>query len=86
VATAGQLVLRPEALRMMRVDEAAAGGSANLLPARVARRQYLGAKTSYRLTLSGGQELQVEDAGMASYEVGDSVQLRVPADSRVVAA
>jgi len=49
-------------------------------------RQYLGAKTSYRLTLSGGQELQVEDAGMASYEVGEAVQLRVPADSRVVAA
>jgi iron(III) transport system ATP-binding protein len=86
VAAAGQLVLRPEALRMMRVGEAAAGATANLLPARVARRQYLGAKTSYRLTLSGGHELQVEDAGMASYEVGEAVQLRVPADSRVVAA
>ena len=79
----GQLVLRPEALQL---GPAGAGLEANRLAARVLSRQYLGAKTSYRLVLDAGPELRVEDTGIVPYATGDTVQVWVDPTSRVVAA
>ena len=49
-------------------------------------RQYLGAKTSYRLALESGLELRAEDAAAAAFAQGETVQLIVDAASRVVPA
>jgi len=78
----GQLVLRPEALGLQ--SDAALAGE-NALAARVLGRQYLGAKTLYRLALTDGQELRVDEAGAAFFVSGDSVRLVVPTSSRVIA-
>ena len=83
--SAAQLVLRPEALQLLATDAPVAAAEAQLLAARITRAQYLGAKTQYRLALEGELELRVEDGGADRFQVGDAVQLRVPADSRVVA-
>ena len=59
------------------------------LPGKVLRRQYLGFKTAYRIQFDGGPEIRVElHAGntVADFQPGDSVQVLVPADSRVVSA
>jgi iron(III) transport system ATP-binding protein len=82
--SSGQLVLRPEALRLKSGGAQGAGG--NTLGARVLSRQYLGAKTSYRVALDAGPELRVEDTGAAAHAVGEAVQLGVDTASRVVAA
>ena len=82
--SSGQLVLRPESLRLGSGAGQGAGG--NTLGARVLSRQYLGAKTSYRVVLDSGLELRVEDAGAAPYVVGEAVLLGVDTASRVVAA
>ena len=61
----------------------------NALAGKVLRRQYLGFKTAYRIQLDGGPEIRVElHAGntVADFQPGDSVQVLVPADSRVVSA
>ena len=78
----GQLVLRPEALGLQ-TDTAPVGE--NALAARVLGRQYLGAKTLYRLALADGQELRVDDTSAALFAKGDAVRLLVPTSSRVIA-
>ena len=72
VAAAAQLVLRPEALQLL--SAAAAVDADNLVQARVARRQYLGAKTSYRLALAGGQ---AQFIGPHNAYVGTNVHVMV---------
>jgi iron(III) transport system ATP-binding protein len=81
--SSGQLVLRPEALRL---GPASAGLETNRLGARVLSRQYLGAKTIYRLALDAGPELRVEDTGSVPHATGERVQVGVDPHSRVVAA
>jgi len=83
--TSAQLVLRPEALQLQPSAGEAEAEADNALAARVLGRQYLGAKTVYRLALADGQELRVEDTGEALFERGDAVSVRVPASSRVIA-
>ncbi len=81
--SSGQLVLRPEALRL---GPTSAGLETNRLGARVLSRQYLGAKTIYRLALDAGPELRVEDTGSVPHAIGERVQVWVDPHSRVVAA
>jgi len=82
LGASGHLVLRPEALGL---QPGAAIEGENALTARVLGRQYLGAKTFYRLALSDGQELRVDDAGEVLFASGDTVRLFVPTSSRVIA-
>jgi iron(III) transport system ATP-binding protein len=67
------LVVRPEDIT---VGRGAAGG-AGTVPARITRRQYLGAKTSYVATLSTGEALGVDCSGEAhdAYAIGEEVAL-----------
>ena len=84
--SAAQLVLRPEALRLQPLGAPLNEiGPKNELHAHVLGRQYLGAKTVYRLALADGLELRADDDSTADYAIGDAVALRVPTDSRVVA-
>lgn len=79
------LIARPEDLSLM----APAPHVPNALPGQVLRRQYLGFKTAYRIQLHNGPEIRVElHAGntVAAFHEGDTVQVLVPADSRVVSA
>lgn len=78
------LIARPEELSLM----TPAPLVPNALPGKVLRRQYLGFKTAYRVQLEQGPEIRVEQhAGntVGSFEPGDTVQVLVPAHSRVVA-
>ena len=79
------LIARPEDLSLM----APAPHVPNALSGQVLRRQYLGFKTAYRIQLHNGPEIRVElHAGntVAAFQPGDTVQVLVPADSRVVSA
>ena len=79
------LIARPEDLSLM----APAPHVPNALSGKVLRRQYLGFKTAYRIQLDNGPEIRVElHAGntVAAFQAGDTVQVLVPADSRVVSA
>jgi len=79
------LIARPEDLSLM----APAPHVPNALSGQVLRRQYLGFKTAYRIQLHDGPEIRVElHAGntVAAFQPGDTVQVLVPADSRVVSA
>ena len=79
------LIARPEDLSLM----APAPHVPNALSGEVLRRQYLGFKTAYRIQLHNGPEIRVElHAGntVAAFQPGDTVQVLVPADSRVVSA
>ena len=79
------LIARPEELALM----APAPYVPNTLPGKVLRRQYLGFKTAYRIELQNGSEIRVElHAGnmVAQFQPGESVQVLIPADSRVVNA
>ena len=81
----GLLIARPEELAL----GAAAPPQPNALPGRVLRRQYLGFKTAYRVQLHDGPELRVEQHGgshASAFQVGDAVQVLIPAHSRVIAA
>jgi len=82
---AGLWVLRPEALQLAGASGGEGSDAAGRLPATVARRQYLGARTSYRVTLAGGQALRLEQPGPPAFEVGAAVAVLVPRDGRVVA-
>lgn len=81
----GILIARPEELSLM----APAPHVPNTLAGEVVRRQYLGFKTAYRIKLRDNSEIRVElHAGnmVANFQLGDAVQVLVPADRRVVAA
>jgi iron(III) transport system ATP-binding protein len=87
IGAAVQLILRPEALHLAPAPKPGVGEPVvNALSARVVSRQYLGAKTSYRVALAGGLELRVEDAGSSPFAKGDGVRLFVDTASRTVAA
>jgi iron(III) transport system ATP-binding protein len=58
------------------------------VPGQVLRRQFLGAKTTYRIRLAAGMEVLVEQhAGKApgGFSAGDAVQVLLPSHCRVVA-
>lgn len=76
-----QLVLRSEALSLLPLH---GQGSANHLRVTLVGRQYLGAKTLCRVALVGGTVLQVDAPGLLRYQIGDSLYLQVPPDSRVI--
>ncbi|MCL4745878.1 MAG: ABC transporter ATP-binding protein [Burkholderiaceae bacterium] len=81
----GLLVARPEDLSL--VPSATAASDA--IDGVVVRRQYLGFKTAYRIRLRDASEIRVDQhAGGAAHEfrAGETVQVRIPAGSRVVAA
>lgn len=85
LGTNGTLIARPEDLSLM----SPAPHVPNALPGEVIRRQYLGFKTAYRIRLSDASEIRVElHAGntVANFQLGDRVQVLVPADSRIVTA
>ncbi len=79
------LIARPEELSLVAPTPALANG----VPGCVLRRQYLGFKTSYRVRLQDGPEIRV-DLGAAERRVdfhpGDSVQVVVSAQSRILGA
>ena len=82
---AGLLILRPENLHLAREP----GGARQHLPAMVRSRQYLGARTSYRLDLAAGLQLvaDLHGPGHDAFLPGDAVHLSIdPADARVIAA
>ncbi|MFN3824654.1 MAG: ABC transporter ATP-binding protein [Pseudorhodobacter sp.] len=81
----GILILRPETLHLSRDPDP----TRQSVPATVQSRQYLGARTSYRLHLSG--EVQVvadlHGPGHDGFRPGDRVSLGIePAQARVIAA
>jgi len=81
----GILVLRPEDLKIA----ATAHATLQSLPARVKHRQYLGAKTSYRLTLASDIEIlsELHGPGHDSFQIGDAVHLGIdPTLARVISA
>jgi len=85
VRDTGILVLRPEDLKLSATPHTALQS----LPAKVEQRQYLGCKTSYRLTLDGGVEVRSEmhGPGHDGFMPGDAVHLGIdPALARVIAA
>lgn len=81
---AARLVIRPEDVKVAHGVATAAGQVA----ARVQRRQYLGGKTSYAMTLESGAPLRVDcsDDGHDSYAVGDAVILTLDAHKTLVLA
>jgi len=81
----GVLVLRPEDLKL----SSSAHDTLQSIPARVKQRQYLGAKTSYRLLLDGDIEIlsELHGPGHDSFQIGDAVHLGIdPALARVISA
>ena len=81
----GLLVLRPENLHL----SAASAGEGQSLPATVRGRQYLGARTSYRLDLANGLQViaELHGPGHDGFKPGDAVSLGIdPAQARVIAA
>jgi len=84
-AGAAKLVARPEDIGVSPAVCAAPGA----ITARVRQRQYLGSKTSYVMTLVGGQKLAVDcwGTGHDSYAVDDEVALSFdPAKTLVLAS
>jgi len=78
------LVARPEHLSLA----APAPPQPNAVPGQVLRRQFLGAKTVYRVRLAAGMEIFVEQhAGSrgGGFHAGDAVQVLLPTHCRVVA-
>ena len=79
------LMARPEDIGLAPDREA----TADTLPGRIQRRQYLGDKTSYRVQLENGLALQVDRHGANhdAHQAGDAVALRLdPATTRVLPA
>ncbi len=80
-----RLIARPEELSLT----AASPSVANGIEGKVLRRQYLGAKTAYRIAIADAAELRVElPSGHAAggIQTGAQVQVLIPERSRVVAA
>ena len=77
-----KLVIRPEDVGIVR-----ASGEERGLPARVARRQYLGSKTTYAAALATGLDLNIEWSGDGhdAFAIGDAVVLTlVPSKTLVL--
>jgi iron(III) transport system ATP-binding protein len=74
------LVVRPEDIALTR------GDSPSGLSGVIARRQYLGARTSYAVTLPSGTTLAVERTGTGhdAFEVGDAATLTLDAAKTLV--
>jgi len=84
-AQRGVLILRPEDLKI----SAAPRSDMQSLPAEVRRRQYLGSKTSYRLSLGNNVEViaELHGPGHDGFAAGDRVSLGIdPAIARVISA
>lgn len=84
-AEEGLLILRPENLQ---ITTRPAEGRQHL-PATVRGRQYLGARTSYRLELAQGLHLvaDLHGPGHDAFNPGDAVHLGIePAQAKVIAA
>lgn len=75
-----RLVLRPETLKLSPSRQ----DVANAVAVEIKSRQYLGAKTSYRVALQDGTLLHVEQLGNAQFSIKDTVFLSIPSNSRVV--
>ena len=85
LAASNVLIARPEDLRLQPAAPLVPGE----LPGKVLRRLYLGFKTAYAIQLQDGPEIRVEQhagTAAASFQIGDPVQVLVPANSRVVSA
>ncbi|MCL4697393.1 MAG: ABC transporter ATP-binding protein [Burkholderiaceae bacterium] len=86
------LMARPETLTLARADagaaETAGASSEAALRVRILRRQFLGDKTSYRVRLASGAELQVDRHGAAhdAHQVGDAALLTFDPASTLVLA
>jgi iron(III) transport system ATP-binding protein len=74
------LVVRPEELAL----HAEVDPQPNSVGAKILRRQFLGAKTLYRVRLANGTELRAEHASGA-FHAGDVVRVQIPATCRVIA-
>lgn len=75
------LIARPEDLRITR-----SGATPNTLPGQVARKQYLGSRTSYRIRPASGQEIAVDlhGPGHNGFEVGEAVGIVFDPEATVV--
>ncbi|MBE0455860.1 ABC transporter ATP-binding protein [Roseovarius autotrophicus] len=83
--TEGILILRPETLHLSRDPDPAR----QTLPATVKSRQYLGARTSYRLHLAGDIQVvaDLHGPGHDGFQPGETVSLGIdPSQARVIAA
>lgn len=81
----GILILRPENLHLSRDPQP----GRQSLPATIRSRQYLGAKTSYRLELPGALQVVVDlhGPGHDGFRPGDRVNMGIePDQARVIAA
>ncbi len=81
----GMLVARPEELSLAMPDPI----MPNAVPGTVLRRQYLGFKTTYRIQVQNGPEIRVDlgaGNGHGDFHPGDSVQVLIPAQSRIIRA
>ena len=84
-ANKGLLILRPEDLKIARQPFT----QLQSLPATIRGRQYLGAKTSYRLDLGGDLQVIAEshEVGHDAYRTGEQVYLGIDAAlARVIAS
>ncbi|MDR0440582.1 MAG: ABC transporter ATP-binding protein [Candidatus Accumulibacter sp.] len=79
------LVARPEELSLSEPEPVAP----NAVPASVLRKQYLGFKTSYRVSLQDGPEIRVDlstGGRTIGFHPGDAVQVVFPPQSRIINA
>lgn len=84
-AGAAKLVVRPEDVTLVAVS--AAPSAAHAPAAHIARRQYLGSKTAYSVTLTDGQMLSVDCSGDGhdTFAIGDRVAVTtMPAKTLVL--
>jgi iron(III) transport system ATP-binding protein len=80
-----KLVLRPEAVSLSR-ERSLEGDSC--VPVKVVQRQYLGAKTSYRVAFMESSFINVDStrSPTLSFSIGQDLYLHVPSTSRVISA
>jgi iron(III) transport system ATP-binding protein len=77
-----KLVLRPEALLLSRERSL----DARCVPVKVVQRQYLGAKTSYRVAFMESSLINVDSTSLPAFDIGQDLYLHVPPTSRVISA
>jgi iron(III) transport system ATP-binding protein len=78
-----KLVLRPEAIS---INSKSFLEGSNTLPVKVVHRQYLGAKTSYRVSLMESNFVLVDSSYSPAFEIGQEVFLHIPHTSRLISA